>query len=316
VVDKLTYAGSLRNLQGAIDDPRVTFVCADIGDRPEMQRVFADRRPTAVLNLAAETHVDRSIDSARPFVDTNIVGTFVLLEVARDYARGLVDAERTAFRFLHVSTDEVYGTLGPEGLFREDTPYAPNSPYAASKASADHLVRAYCHTYGLPVLLTNCSNNYGPFQFPEKLIPLVILNAVEGRPLPIYGDGGQVRDWLHVEDHCAGLLAVLERGGVGERYNIGGGNERTNLQVVDRVCDALEEVRPARSNPALRGAPDYRSLKTFVADRPGHDRRYAIDAARIREGLGATVRWYLEHRDWCEQVQAGRYNRERLGLER
>jgi dTDP-glucose 4,6-dehydratase len=224
-----------------------------------------------------------------------------------------------------VSTDEVYGTLGDSGRFREDTPYAPNSPYAASKASADHLARAYFHTYGVPVLITNCSNNYGPFQFPEKLIPLTMLNALEGKPLPIYGDGGNVRDWLHVEDHCRGMMEVLARGRAGEKYNIGGDNERTNLEVVDRICDVLERLQPARTNPALAGR-SYRDLKTFVADRPGHDRRYAIDAARIRrelgwsprhafdDGLAQTAQWYLEHRDWCEQVQAGRYNRQRLGL--
>jgi dTDP-glucose 4,6-dehydratase len=318
IVDKLTYAGSLLSLEGALGTPRVIFIQADIADGDEMARVFAETKPDAVLNLAAETHVDRSIDSPRPFVDTNIVGTLVLLETARAFLSGLPSASREMFRFLHVSTDEVYGTLGDEGLFSEETPYAPNSPYAASKASADHLVRAYFHTYQLPVLLTNCSNNYGPRQFPEKLIPLVVLNALDGRPLPIYGDGGNVRDWLHVDDHCAGLLLVLAKGRVGEKYNIGGGNERTNLQVVDGICDALDRLRPhARS---------HKSLKTFVTDRPGHDRRYAIDATKIRrelgwsprhafeDGLRETAQWYVEHRDWCEGVQAGRYNRQRLGL--
>jgi dTDP-glucose 4,6-dehydratase len=317
VVDKLTYAGSLANLEGPLKDPRVTFVRADIGDRAAMTRLFDEHRPDAVLNLAAETHVDRSIDSPQAFIDTNVVGTFVLLETARQFvARG-----RDAFRFLHVSTDEVYGTLGPSGQFSEETPYAPNSPYAASKASADHLVRAYFHTYGLPVLLTNCSNNYGPFQFPEKLIPLMILNAVEGRPLPIYGDGGNVRDWLHVEDHCEGILLALHKGRPGEKYNIGGGNERTNLQIVEKICELVD-----RMQPAAPGASPRRALKTFVPDRPGHDRRYAIDASKIRrelgwtprhtfeDGLEATVRWYLEHRDWCEQVQQGHYDRQRLGL--
>ncbi len=309
IVDKLTYAGSLLNLEGAIGTPRVVFVQADIADQAAMSRVFEEHAPDAVLNLAAETHVDRSIDSPRPFIDTNVVGTLVLLEAARTF--------RTA-RFLHVSTDEVYGTLGPDGLFSEETPYAPNSPYAASKASADHLVRAYFHTYKLPVLITNCSNNYGPRQFPEKLIPLMVLNAAEGRPLPIYGDGGNVRDWLHVDDHCAGLLLVLAKGRVGEKYNIGGGNERTNLQVVDAICDAVDRLRP---QPQSRKA-----LKTFVPDRPGHDRRYAIDATKIRrelgwtprhafeDGLYETARWYLEHRDWCDGVQRGRYDRQRLGL--
>src|SRR3954467_15925075 len=263
ILDKLTYAGSLLNLDAARNDPRVTFVQGDIADGDVVARVFAEHRPTAVLNLAAETHVDRSIDRPRPFIDTNIVGTFVLLEAARAFAGGLDPAARRAFRFLHVSTDEVYGTLGASGLFSEETPYAPNSPYAASKAAADHLVRASFHTYGLPVLITNCSNNYGPFQFPEKLIPLMLLNALEGRPLPIYGDGGNVRDWLHVEDHCAGILLVLAKGRLGEKYNIGGGNERTNLEIVDRICDIVDELRP--------GGARRRAQKTFVPDRPGHD---------------------------------------------
>jgi dTDP-glucose 4,6-dehydratase len=317
VVDKLTYAGSLLNLQEPLESPHVVFIRADIGDAAAMKRVFEEFAPDVVFNLAAETHVDRSIDSAQPFIATNIVGTFVLLEAAREYVQRLPAAARERFRFLHVSTDEVFGTLGPSGLFAEDTPYAPNSPYAASKASADHLVRAFGHTYGLPVLTTNCSNNYGPYQFPEKLIPLMILNALDGRPLPIYGDGGNVRDWLHVEDHCAGLLLVAERGRVGETYNIGGGNERTNLEIVDLICDAVDELRPGASS---------RRLKTFVPDRPGHDRRYAIDASKITRELGwrparsfdealrATARWYVDHRDWCEGVQAGRYDRERLGL--
>ncbi len=327
VVDKLTYAGSLLNLERPLANPRVRFVRADIGDPDAMTRVFEEFSPSAVVNLAAETHVDRSIDGPRPFVDTNIIGTFVLLEAARRHLARLDEEAGRAFRFLHVSTDEVYGTLGESGAFDEETPYAPNSPYAASKASADHLVRAYAHTFGLPALITNCSNNYGPFQFPEKLIPLTILNAIEGRPLPIYGDGGNVRDWLHVEDHCSGILRVLAEGRAGEKYNIGGGNERTNLEVVDRICDALERVRPARANPAL-GGRSYRHLKTFVPDRPGHDRRYAIDASKIRrelgwtprhsfeDGLADTVKWYVEHRDWCEQVQQGRYDRQRLGLGR
>jgi dTDP-glucose 4,6-dehydratase len=320
VVDKLTYAGSLLNLHGPLEDPRVTFVRADIADAEAMSRLFAEHRPSAVLNLAAETHVDRSIDSPRPFVDTNIVGTFVLLEAARRYFAELSGSPRERFRFLHVSTDEVYGTLGPSGLFEEETPYAPNSPYAASKAAADHLARAYFHTFGVPVLITNCSNNYGPYQFPEKLIPLMILNALGGRALPIYGDGGNVRDWLHVDDHCAGIMLVLAKGQLGEKYNVGGGNERTNLEIVDRICDAVDELQPAGTSR--------KTLKTFVADRPGHDRRYAIDATKIRRELGwaprhtfeaglrETVRWYIEHRDWCGQVQAGRYDRERLGLEK
>ena len=307
-------------------DPRVVFVRADIADRDAMTLVFAEQRPDAVVNLAAETHVDRSIDGPRPFLDTNVIGTFVLLETSRVFTAGLSPEARERFRFVHVSTDEVYGTLGSAGLFSEETAYAPNSPYAASKASADHLVRAYVHTYGLPAMITNCSNNYGPYQFPEKLIPLMILNAIEGRALPVYGDGGNVRDWLHVEDHCAGLGLVLEKGRAGEKYNIGGAAERTTLEVIDRLCAVLDQLLPATANPALKGAASYRALKTLVPDRPGHDRRYAIDAGKIRrelgwkpqrsfdDGLRETVRWYLQHRDWCAEVQAGRYNRERLGL--
>jgi dTDP-glucose 4,6-dehydratase len=285
--------------------------------------------PDAVLNFAAESHVDRSIDSPGEFVRTNITGTFELLEAARHALAERPDTtERPAFRFLHVSTDEVYGSLGPTGLFTEETAYAPNSPYAASKAAADHLVRAYHHTFGLPTLITNCSNNYGPFQFPEKLIPLMILNALEGKPLPIYGDGRNVRDWLYVEDHCAGILEVLDRGLPGEKYNLGGNSERTNLEIVDTLCALLEEARPAAENPALRsrGVATYAGLKTFVADRPGHDRRYAIDATKIAgelgwmprhdfaSGMAATVRWYLDNGPWCAEIQSGRYRRERLGL--
>jgi dTDP-glucose 4,6-dehydratase len=328
IVDKLTYAGSLLSLESVLQDPRAEFVRADIADREAMRRVFDEARPDGVVNLAAESHVDRSIDSPHPFIDTNIVGTFVLLDTARHWLDRRAAGGRDSFRFLHVSTDEVYGSLGPEGRFNEHTAYAPSSPYAASKAAADHLARAYFHTYGLPVLLTNCSNNFGPYQFPEKLVPLMVLNALDGRRLPIYGDGGNVRDWLFVDDHCTGLLAVLERGRPGGQYNIGAGNERTNLEVVDRICDTLEEFHPAGANSALAssGVSAYRHLKTFVPDRPGHDRRYAIDATRIRhelgwapehgfeEGLKTTVRWYVEHRDWCEAVQGGRYNRERLGL--
>ena len=320
----MTYAGNLLNLGGALDDPRVTFVRADIADRKAVAELFDHHAPTAVVNLAAETHVDRSIDGPAPFIDTNIVGTFVLLETALAYARraGIL----TSFRFLHVSTDEVYGTLGADGLFREDTPYAPNSPYAASKAAADHLVRAYWHTYGLQTVITNCSNNYGPRQFPEKLIPLMILNALEGRALPIYGDGGNVRDWLHVDDHCAGILAVLECGRIGEKYNIGGSAERTNLQVVETLCSALEALVPSTGNPMVATAGSYLALRVYVPDRPGHDRRYAIDATKIQHELGwkpahdfasgihATVAWYVENREWCRAVQSGSYNRERLGV--
>jgi dTDP-glucose 4,6-dehydratase len=280
-----------------------------------------------VLNLAAETHVDRSIDSSWPFVETNICGTVVLLEEARRHYRALPLDERNRFRFLHVSTDEVYGTLGPTGLFTEHTAYAPNSPYAATKAAADHLVRAYHSTYGLPTLITNCSNNYGPFQHAEKLIPLMILNALDARPLPIYGDGRNVRDWLHVDDHCAALLCVLDRGRPGVNYNVGAANERSNVELVELLCRALEEVVPARSNAAMiaAGPGSYRDLKTFVPDRPGHDRRYAVDASRLRhelnwaprhtfeEGLRGTVEWYVAHREWFAERTIG-YARERLGL--
>jgi dTDP-glucose 4,6-dehydratase len=328
VVDKLTYAGNLCTLEDLMGHPRFVFVHADIADAVAMESLFSSQVPRAVLNFAAETHVDRSIDNPRPFVDANVVGTFVLLEVVRRYFAALDEAGRSRFRFLHVSTDEVYGTLGETGSFSETTPYAPNSPYAASKAAADHFVRAYWETYGLPVVITNCSNNYGPYQFPEKLIPLTILNAVEGRPLPIYGDGGNVRDWLYVEDHCSGVLQVLDRGRIGEKYNIGGGRELRNAEVVDRICAALEALLPAFQNPALksRALERYSDLKTFVADRPGHDRRYAIDSTKIRTELGwkpahdfdagiaRTVAWYLENREWCDRVQAGKYDRERLGL--
>lgn len=324
IVDKLTYAGSLLNLEGLLDSPRVRFVEDDITNETAMRALVEQERPRAILNLAAESHVDRSIDGPRPFIETNIVGTFVLLEAARRFHATLSEADKAAFRFLHVSTDEVYGTLGADGLFSEVTPYAPNSPYAASKASADHLVRAYFHTYHLPVLITNCSNNYGPYQFPEKLIPLMILNGLEGRNLPIYGDGGNIRDWLQVDDHCAGILLVLAKGQLGEKYNIGGNNERTNLQVLDALINALETHVPAATNPALQGKA-YNDLRVFVKDRPGHDRRYAIDATKIRrelgwtpthsfeDGIAATVKWYVDNRDWCNRIQAGRYDRQRLG---
>jgi dTDP-glucose 4,6-dehydratase len=328
VVDKLTYAGHLDSLADVAEHPRYAFVRADIADRDSVRTLFREHSPSAVVNFAAETHVDRSIDDPAEFVRTNVAGTFELLEAARRHV-GDHPSEADDFRFLHVSTDEVYGTLGPDGAFSETTPYAPNSPYAASKAGADHLVRAWHETYRLDALITNCSNNYGPYQFPEKLIPLMILNAVEGKPLPIYGDGGNVRDWLYVEDHCEGILLALREGRPGGKYNIGGGNERTNLQVVDALCAILEEELPAAGNPALsaRGLESYAGLKSFVPDRPGHDRRYAIDATRIRtelgwtprhafeEGLRATVRWYLEKRAWCVAVQSGTYGRERLGLE-
>jgi dTDP-glucose 4,6-dehydratase len=327
VLDKLTYAGSLESLADVLGSPRLVFVQQDIADRRAVRRVFAEHRPSAVLNFAAESHVDRSIEDASAFIRTNITGTFELIEAARHHLKAS-PGERETFRFLHVSTDEVYGSLGATGSFSETTPYAPNSPYAASKAAADHLVRAHHETYGLPALITNCSNNYGPYQFPEKLIPLMILNAVEAKPLPIYGDGGNVRDWLYVEDHCRGILAVLRGGKPGEKYNLGGRSERTNLQVVDTLCGLLEGELPAAGNSALRarGLGSYRDLKSFVADRPGHDRRYAIDDAKIRselgwepqhdftEGMRATVRWYLANRPWCAAVQTGNYERERLGL--
>jgi dTDP-glucose 4,6-dehydratase len=328
VIDKLTYAGNLQSLEDVAREPRFAFVRADIADRRAVDAIYREYQPTWVVNFAAESHVDRSIDGPRAFVHTNTVGTFELLDAMRQYS-GTIDAgHRDRVRFLHVSTDEVYGTLGAAGAFSETTPYAPNSPYSASKAAADHFVRAYHETYRLPTLITNCSNNYGPYQFPEKLIPLTLLNAAEGRALPIYGDGQNVRDWLYVEDHCEAILLVLQRGRVGEKYNIGGHNELANIEVVDRMCAALEEVLPAAQNPALRarGITDYAALKTFVPDRPGHDRRYAIDAAKIRRELGwqprhdfdsgirETVRWYLTHRDWCAAVQAGTYSRERLGL--
>ena len=328
VLDKLTYAGNLCTLEDLTEDPRFVFIEGDIADRDAVGQVFREHQPSAVLNLAAETHVDRSIDDPRPFIDTNIVGTFVLLETARRYFASLDETAREKFRFLHVSTDEVYGTLGPSGLFSEQTPYAPNSPYSASKAAADHLVRAYYETYRLPTIITNCSNNYGPYQFPEKLIPLTLLNAIEGNRLPIYGDGGNIRDWLYVEDHCSGILEALKRGQCGEKYNIGGANERTNLQVVDTICAVLEEMLPAERNKALgeRGISHYSELKTFVKDRPGHDRRYAIDATKIctelgwrpaydfESGIRSTVRWYVNNRQWCAEVQSGKYRRERLGV--
>jgi dTDP-glucose 4,6-dehydratase len=327
VVDKVTYAANPKTVEQLRAEPRVAFVQADIADRPAMEQVFAAHRPTAVMNLAAETHVDRSIDSPGAFVETNVTGTFVLLDAARRYTATLDASAREAFRFLHVSTDEVFGTLGEEGAFSEDTPYAPNSPYSASKAGADHLVRAYHHTYGMATLVTNCSNNYGPFQHPEKLIPLTMLNALEGRRLPIYGDGRNIRDWLHVEDHCAAIHEVLVHGRPGESYNVGSNNEQTNLAIVGLICDVLEELSPAGSNDAMKAAgfTRYADLQHFVPDRPGHDRRYAIDATKIgrdigwhparnfRQGLVETARWYLDHTDWYEASRVG-YDRQRLGL--
>jgi dTDP-glucose 4,6-dehydratase len=319
-LDKLTYAGNLDSLADLAGDPRYHFVEGDIGDRPLVAGLLDRHRPWAVVNFAAESHVDRSIDGPAAFVETNVVGTFTLLEAARAYWSALAEPQRWSFRFLHVSTDEVFGSLGPSGRFTEASPYAPNSPYAASKAAADHFVRAYFHTFGLPTLTTNCSNNYGPYQFPEKLIPLMILNTLAGKPLPVYGDGRQVRDWLYVEDHCRAIRAVLAGGTPGEVYAIGGDCQRTNLDVVQTIATIVDRLRPG-----LPHAP-CTSLVSFVADRPGHDRRYAIDAGKIRDrlgwrprenfesGLARTVAWYLDHRAWIERVLCGKYRLQRLGL--
>lgn len=314
-LDKLTYAGNLESLGPAREHPRHVFAHVDICDRPALDRLFAEYRPAGVIHLAAESHVDRSILGPAEFIRTNIEGTYCLLEAARAYWLALPDTDRHAFRFHHVSTDEVFGSLGPSGHFNESSPYDPRSPYSASKAASDHLVRAWHHTYGLPTLITNCSNNYGPYQFPEKLIPLMILNALAGRPLPIYGTGENVRDWLYVEDHARALRLVFEHGRVGETYCIGGHNEKTNLEVVDALCALLDRLRPRADGVS------YASLKTFVADRPGHDRRYAIDATKIARELGwrpqesflsgleKTVRWYLDNSEWVEHVQSGEYRR-------
>jgi len=320
-VDKLTYAGNLESLASITADPRYTFEKVDIRDAAAVARLLAEYRPSAVMHLAAESHVDRSIDGPDAFISTNVVGTYTLLEAARSYWKTLPEEEAAAFRFLHVSTDEVYGSLGREGFFVETTPYDPRSPYSASKASSDHLARAWYHTYGLPVLVTNCSNNYGPFQFPEKLIPVAILNALAGRPIPVYGQGDNVRDWLFVDDHVRALLAVLERGVVGETYNIGGHNEKSNLEVVRSLCAVLDDLV---EQPAVAGS--HADLITFVTDRPGHDWRYAIDAGKIERELGwtpeqtfetglrRTVEWYLQNRGWWERVLSGEYRLERLGL--
>jgi dTDP-glucose 4,6-dehydratase len=313
-LDLLTYAGHPGNLAAVADDPRYTFVRGDIGDTALVGDLLARHRPRAIVNFAAESHVDRSIAAPLSFVETNVVGTVKLLQAAQGYWAALATAEAASFRFLHVSTDEVYGTLAAtDPPFSESHPYAPNSPYSASKAASDHFVRAWHHTFGLPTVTTNCSNNYGPRQFPEKLIPLMIHNALRGKPLPVYGDGQQVRDWLHVDDHCAGIRAVLDRGAPGETYNIGGRSERTNLQVVDVICSTLDELVPAADGRS------YRSLVTHVTDRPGHDRRYAIDdskiarelgwvpAVRFEAGIRDTIRWYLDHQDWVESVTSGSY---------
>lgn len=313
-LDKVTYAGNLQTLASVKGNTRHTFIKGDIGDRALVDRLLAEHRPRAVLNFAAESHVDRSIHGPEDFIQTNIVGTFRLLEVVRAYWNGLPEPEKSAFRFLHVSTDEVYGTLSKAAPpFAETNRYEPNSPYAASKAASDHLVRAWHHTYGLPVLTTNCSNNYGPHHFPEKLIPLMIVNALAGKPLPVYGDGQQIRDWLYVKDHCSAIRRVLEAGRLGETYNIGGWNEKPNIEIVHTVCALLDELRPKRDGSS------YTAQISFVADRPGHDRRYAIDARKLKRELGwrpaetfetgirKTVQWYLDNPEWVANVQSGAY---------
>ena len=321
-VDCLTYAGNLDSLAPVADNPRYTFEQVDIRNATEVARLFRQHQPDGIMHLAAESHVDRSIDGPAEFIQTNIVGTYTLLEAARQYYNQLNAAQQDGFRFHHISTDEVYGSLNETGLFTEETCYQPNSPYSASKAASDHLVRAWHHTYGLPVVTTNCSNNYGPYHFPEKLIPLMILNALEGKPLPVYGDGRQIRDWLYVEDHARALVLVWERGRVGETYNIGGHNERKNIEVVHTLCDLIEEMRPEKPATVAR----YRDLITYVADRPGHDLRYAIDASKIQRELGwtpqetfesgmrKTVQWYLDNALWWRRVRDGSYRGERLGL--
>ncbi|RMO89899.1 dTDP-glucose 4,6-dehydratase [Pseudomonas syringae pv. tagetis] len=321
--DKLTYAGNLESLQSIASNTRYEFVQADICDQAKVSAVLERFAPQAIMHLAAESHVDRSIDGPAEFVQTNIVGTYSLLEATRAYWLKLPDVERQAFRFHHISTDEVYGDLhGVDDLFTETTPYAPSSPYSASKAASDHLVRAWHRTYGLPVVVTNCSNNYGPFHFPEKLIPLVILNALAGKPLPVYGNGLQVRDWLYVEDHARALLKVVTEGDVGETYNIGGHNEQKNIDVVRGICSLLDELAPQHPD----GVQHYSDLITYVVDRPGHDQRYAIDASKIdnelgwtpeetfESGLRKTVQWYLDNLDWCRRVQDGSYQGQRLGF--
>jgi dTDP-glucose 4,6-dehydratase len=321
-IDKLTYAGNPASLADVVEDARYTFAHVDICDAREVARVFRAARPDAVMHLAAESHVDRSVDGPAAFVQTNVMGTCAMLDAARAYWEALGERQRAHFRFLHVSTDEVYGSLEETGLFHEDSPYAPSSPYAASKAAADHLVRAWGHTYGVPTLISNCSNNYGPCQFPEKLIPLTILNAIEGRPLPVYGAGENVRDWLYVEDHARALHLILTRGEVGEKYNVGGNSERRNIDVVRSVCAILDELRP--NSPF---APHAKLIR-FVPDRPGHDYRYAIDTRKIatelgwapremfESGLRKTVRWYLDNRAWWQDARSGTYGGERLGLGR
>ena len=322
-VDKLTYAGNLQSLGSASSSDRYSFEGVDICDAAALDRIFREHQPDAVMHLAAESHVDRSIDGPGEFIQTNLLGTYTLLEASRRHWLGLDEERKAQFRFHHISTDEVFGDLeGPEDLFREDTPYAPSSPYSASKAGSDHLVRAWARTYGLPVLVTNCSNNYGPYHFPEKLIPLMILNALKGKPLPVYGEGNQIRDWLYVEDHARALVTVLTKGEVGETYNIGGHNEKRNIDVVRGLCQLLEALAPNKPEGVAR----YEDLITFVADRPGHDLRYAIDASKIERDLGwrpqetfesglrKTVEWYLANEDWWQAVLDGSYQGERLGL--
>ena len=322
-VDKLTYAGNLESLISVFDSDRYSFEQVDICDRTELDRVFSKHQPDVVMHLAAESHVDRSIDGPAAFVETNIIGTYTLLEAARYYLKGLNQECRSLFRFHHISTDEVYGDLEGSGeLFTETTAYAPNSPYSASKASSDHLVRAWLRTYGVPTVITNCSNNYGPYHFPEKLIPLMILNALEGRPLPVYGDGQQIRDWLYVEDHARALYLVATEGTIGETYNIGGHNEMANIDVVKTLCALMAELVPDKPE----GVNSYHDLITFVKDRPGHDMRYAIDASKIdaelgwkpretfESGIRKTVQWYLDNKEWCKHVQDGSYQRKRLGV--
>ena len=317
-IDVQTYAGNPENLADLEKDSRYKYLKADIGDEQTITNSIREFKPTSIINFAAESHVDRSIDSPEPFIVTNVLGTLRLLQSTQKFFLELDQEFKSKFRFLHVSTDEVYGSLSStDPAFSEITSYAPNSPYSASKAGADHLVRAYHHTFGMPTLTTNCSNNYGPYQFPEKLIPLMILNACEGKSLPIYGDGGNIRDWLHVKDHCRGILTVLQKGRVGETYCIGGDSEKTNLEVVDTICDSLDKHRP-------ENAP-HQNLKTFVKDRPGHDHRYAIDFSKIKNELGwepsytfeqgmeQTVNWYLSNSEWCDHVTTGKYQRERLG---
>ena len=319
VLDKLTYAGNLDSLADCIESDRVDFIEGDIGDRDLIENLLLDHRVLEIYNLAAESHVDRSIDGPAAFVETNVVGTFYLLETALNYWRKLSDADQSVFRFLHVSTDEVYGSLGETGHFTEQSQYQPNSPYAASKAASDHFVRAFHHTYKLPVLTTNCSNNYGPFQFPEKLIPLMITKVVNQQSLPVYGDGSNIRDWLHVEDHCRALITVMQSGTPGEVYNIGGNSERTNLEVVQAICDLVDEQ--------LERTESSRELISYVADRPGHDQRYAIDCSKLTDlldwqptyefesGIAATIEWYLSNRTWTQRVTDGSYRGQRLGEE-